>query len=107
VSNVQRTVVKENRQPRLLDPCDSAVRVQLMPELDLTPTEQRIFDLLLDMRWHSRTELVDCLPNADEHTDTRNVYNHVTALKRKLRDTDYRVLREESDYRLVRITSHL
>lgn len=51
-------------------------------EMKLTPTQQRIYDILQDGGEHTSAELVKCLD--DEYTQASMVVNHVSALRRNL-----------------------
>lgn len=48
-----------------------------------TPTQQKILDVLSDGLAHLREELHACLP--DELGPLKNVQNHITAIRRRLR----------------------
>jgi len=50
--------------------------------MKLTPTEQRIYEMLSDGRLHKRSELMTCLADALASRQTFNV--HMSYLRRKL-----------------------
>lgn len=60
-------------------------RVEHMPDIPLTPIQQRILQLLSDGRSHARAELHACLD--DELAMLTSLKFHVSRLRQKLRPT--------------------
>lgn len=56
----------------------------MLPILDLTPTERRMYEVLSDGSLHSSHELHGCL--LDDMGPVSNVKPHLTHLRKKLRE---------------------
>lgn len=67
--------------------------------MKLTPTQQRIMDLLADGKGHTREELHKCMP--DELSSIANLYVHVHHLNRRLKQQGQEVVSRYEDGRYL------
>lgn len=76
--------------------------------LDFTPTQKRIYNLLADGLPHKREEIQDTF--TDGVDSTRNIDNHLVAMRKKLRPLGYDVIcqfvKRSNHFRLIRLVQH-
>lgn len=78
-----------------------------LEEVDLTPTQQRMLELLRDEKPHNRFALQKCL--RDELGSVAGIKPHLTYLRKKLKPLGYGIscdmMAGENYYRLVHFAS--
>ena len=62
-------------------------------DLKLTPTQQRLYDVLSDGKAHTFAEMFACID--DELSSRDNLHTHVTYLRRKLRTISQEIVVRE------------
>lgn len=68
----------------------------------LTPTQRKMYTLLLDGGWHSLVELHKCL--WDDQSLEKTVATHLSALRDKIRPSNLHITRDTRDENGTRVT---